>query len=117
MSYIDENLPGNLRLLRLSAGISQEKLASSIHLARSTYSAYENGTKTIDLQTLDALSAFFDINLDSLINYDLSEGLLNKIYFNEQNRYLAGLLSTYQRLSVTSKFLIALKISALEDKK
>ena len=114
---IDRNtLHKNLKLLRTMHSISQEDLSSAIHLARSTYSAYETGAKTPDLQTLDALAALYDISFDSLVNYDLSEGLLNRIYFANDNKEAIDLLNSYQGLSVSSKFLIAQRLDVLLEK-
>ena len=111
-----ETLHKNMRLLRITNDISQEELASTIHLTRSTYSAYESGAKTPDLQTLDALVTLYNISFDSLVNYDLSEGLINRIYFTEDNKDLALLLNTYQSLSVFSKFLISQRVNLLLEK-
>lgn len=116
MTVSPEILHRNLKLLRMAHNISQEELAATIHLARSTYSAYETGTKTPDLQTLDALTAIYDISFDSLVNYDLSEGIINKIYFTGENREMADLLNSYQALSVSSKFLIAQRLDVLLEK-
>lgn len=108
-----EILQRNMRLLRAVQGISQEELADLIHLARSTYSAYETGAKVVDLQTLDALSALYNISLDSLVNHDLSEGLFHRIYLQQENEDLADLLNDYQSLSVASKALIIQRMDLL----
>ena len=111
-----KTLHKNIRLLRTAHGISQEELASTIHLTRSTYSAYESGAKVPDLQTLDALVALYDISFDSLVNYDLSDGLINRICFMEENKELALLLNAYQSLSISSKFLISQRLNLLLEK-
>lgn len=108
-----ETLRKNIKLLRTVRGISQEELSDAIHLARTTYSAYEKGTKPIDLQTLDALSAIYNISLESLVNYDLSEGLFHRIYLMQENESLADLLNDYQGLSVASKALIVQQLDLL----
>ena len=108
-----ETLRKNIKLLRTVRGISQEKLSEAIHLARTTYSSYENGAKPVDLQTLDALSAIYNISLESLVNYDLSEGLFHRIYLMQENEALADLLNDYQGLSVASKALIVQQLDLL----
>lgn len=108
-----ETLQKNMKLLRTARGISQEELADAIYLARSTYSAYETGVKPVDLQTLDALSAIYNISLDSLVNYDLSKGLFHRIYLSRENESLANLLNDYQSLSVASKALIIQRLDLL----
>lgn len=111
-----ELLNKNMKLLRTSIGISQEELAGIIHLTRTTYCAYETGVKPPDLQTLDALAALYNISFDSLINYDLSEGLLHRVCFTSDNEEMKDLLNAYQGLSVSSKFLISQKLDVLLEK-
>lgn len=116
MTVTQEILNKNIRLLRWSKGISQEKLSNAIHLTRTTYCAYETGLKPIDLQTIDALANLYDISFDSLVNYDLSEAPMNRIYFSEENKDLADLLNTYQYLSISSKFLLSHRLDMLQNK-
>jgi len=113
MTISQEILQKNIKLLRHSKGISQEKVAAAMHLARTTYCAYEKGAKQIDMQSIDALSRLYGVSFDSLVNYDLSEGLLNRIYFSEENKELAELLNTYQSLSISSKYLISQRLDVL----
>ena len=106
----------NIRLLRKVKGISQEKLANAIHLTRTTYCSYEKESKPIDLQTIDALARLYDISFDSLVNYDLSEAPMNRVYFVEENKELAELLNAYQYLSIPSKFLLSHRLDMLQNK-
>ena len=76
-----EVLCKNLKLLRTVHGMNQDELAAKIYITRSTYSAYETGSKVPDIQTLDALAAIYNIGFESLVNHDLSKGLLSRIYF------------------------------------
>lgn len=109
-------LQKNIKLLRCACGASQEKVAGVMHLARTTYCAYETGVKQLDLQSIDAIARLYDISFDSLVNYDLSEGLLNRVYFSEENGELAELLNAYQSLSVSSKILIAQRLNMIMEK-
>ena len=99
-------LSSNIKLLRSLRCISQDEMANTIHLARSTYSTYETGAKIPDLQTIDAISSLYGINFEDLVNRDLSKGLLNRIYFDSENAGLARILNDYQSLSVASKNLV-----------
>ena len=56
-----------LKELRQKRGLSQIELAEILHLAQTTISAYENGTRDLDAQTLKQLSEFFDVSVDYLI--------------------------------------------------
>lgn len=116
MTVTQETLQKNIKLLRYTKGASQEKVAGVMHIARTTYCDYENGVKPIDLQSIDALARLYDVSFDSLVNYDLSEGIMNRIYFSEDNKDLAALLNTYQSLSVSSRYLIAQRIAVLMEK-
>lgn len=117
LMHIDKKTVGkNLKLLRTARGISQEELAGSIRIARSTYASYEAGVKIPDLQTLDALSALYDVSFDSMVNYDMTQGLIHRIYFNKDNREIANLLNDFQGLSISSKFLISQKLELLIQK-
>ena len=110
-------LRNNMRLLRITRGISQEDLAMEIHIARSTYSTYETGGKIPDLQTIDALSYLYDISFDSLVNHDLSKGLLQQVYLNlADDGELARILNDYQSLSIASKNIILEKIDTLLER-
>ncbi|MBR1993054.1 MAG: helix-turn-helix transcriptional regulator [Firmicutes bacterium] len=92
------------------------KVANAIYLTRTTYCSYENGTKPIDMQTIDALANLYDISFDSLVNYDLSDGMFHRIYFNEENKDMAEMLNAYQYLSIPSKLLLSQRMDMLRDK-
>ncbi|HIU26567.1 MAG TPA: helix-turn-helix transcriptional regulator [Candidatus Copromorpha excrementigallinarum] len=111
-----KTLSSNIKLLRSLKSISQDEMASTIHLARSTYSTYETGAKVPDLQTIDALSALYGINFEDLVNRDLSRGILNRIYFDRENTALADILNDYQSLSTASKNLVMERIDTLLER-
>ena len=91
---IDLNILGNnIRALRNSRRASQEEVTNFIHITRSTYSSFENGQKVPDLQTLDAICALYDISFDSLVNFDITKGILKRIYFDKCNQDVADLLT------------------------
>lgn len=106
----------NIKMLRNINGLSQEALAHDIFLARSTYSDYENGKKIPDLQTIDALSAYYNIEIDLLLNHDLTTGLLNRIYIETDEKNLSELLNNYQSLSSYSKDLIMERVETLIER-
>ncbi len=110
-----EMISRNLKLLRTIHGISQETLAATICITRSTYSAYETGAKIPDLQTLDALSAIYDIGFESLVNHDLSKGILNRIYFGSEPQ-LAEILNSYESLSIAAKNIVKERLDILLER-
>lgn len=68
------HLPGNLKHLRKSRSLTQAQLAEKIGLKRPLIGAYEEGRSEPKLATLQLLSRFFDVSLDSIVNADLTEG-------------------------------------------
>ncbi len=63
---IYHNVAENLKLLRTLEGVSQQQIAHSIHVNRSTYSYYELEESKPPLDILCALAEYFDVNLGYL---------------------------------------------------
>ncbi len=62
----------NLKLIRKFKKMSQEEVASSLGLTRSTYSGYENGVAQPSIESLIAVSEFHNIPIDDLVKKDFS---------------------------------------------
>ena len=71
---MSDKLAGNLRYLRTTRKpeYSQREFALKLRVSRSTYSRYENGLYIPPLWFLREVATFYDINIDSLINDDLT---------------------------------------------
>lgn len=52
-----------LRYLRKQDGVTQQQLADSLGVAKSTISMYENGQREPDFDTLEAIADFFNVNI------------------------------------------------------
>lgn len=63
----------NLKLLRKRKGFSQEEVAKSLNLTRSSYSGYENGVADPSLETIISFSNFFKVSIDELLKSDFSK--------------------------------------------
>ena len=63
----------NLKFLRKNKKISQEELANSLGLTRSSYSGYENGVAEPNVQNLLKFSEFYGLPVDVLVKKSLSE--------------------------------------------
>lgn len=50
--------------LRLEKGVSQNKLAKALGLTQQAISAYENGLREPDLETLNKIANFFNVSVD-----------------------------------------------------
>jgi len=68
MSYFGKNI----KLLRKRRGRTQDDVAFSLELKRSTLSGYENGVAQPGLETLAAFSRHFNVSIDTLVKTDLS---------------------------------------------
>ena len=66
-------IASNLKLLRKRSGKSQEDLAQTLGLNRSTYSGYENEVAQPSLEMLITISQFHKVSLDELIAKDFSK--------------------------------------------
>jgi transcriptional regulator with XRE-family HTH domain len=53
--------------LREKTGLSQKELSARLGIARTTYAGYENGSREPDLNMLNKLAEYFQVNIDWLI--------------------------------------------------
>lgn len=60
----------NIKLFRLSLGLTQEQLAQKLCGKKSLVSNYENGYSVPDIFTLIKLADIFDVSLDELVGRD-----------------------------------------------
>lgn len=63
----------NIKLLRKRRGRTQDELALSLGMKRSTLSGYENQVAEPGLEALMALAGYFNIAIDTLVKLDLSQ--------------------------------------------
>ena len=63
----------NIKLLRKRLGRTQDDIAFSLKMKRSTLSGYENGIAQPGLEALIAFSRHFKISIDTLVKEDLSK--------------------------------------------
>lgn len=54
--------------LRKARGLTQKDVAAHLSISRQAYANYEAGTREPDLNTLRALSDFFDVSIDYLLD-------------------------------------------------
>src|SRR5689334_13785884 len=70
MAHINKNL----KFLRTQKGLTQKQLAEKLGLKQAAIGAYEEERSTPPLTSLLDISKIFDVNLDALVNQDLSRG-------------------------------------------
>lgn len=63
----------NIKLLRKRLGRTQDDIAFSLNMKRSTLSGYENGIAEPGMEALIAFSRHFKISIDTLVKEDLSK--------------------------------------------
>lgn len=64
---MNEQFIQNLKRLRRAKHLSQDRLAKTLKLSRSTITKYERGEREPDFKTLEMLSDFFDVSVDFLL--------------------------------------------------
>ncbi len=61
----------NIRNLRKSRGLSQEELATRLHVVRQTISKWENGLSVPDSEMLIKLAAVFEVSVSDLLGAEI----------------------------------------------
>lgn len=62
----------NIKILRKRKGRTQDEVAFTLKLKRSTLSGYENGVAQPGIEVLIAFSGYFNISIDTLLKVDMS---------------------------------------------
>ncbi len=57
-----------LKIIRKQRRLNQLKVALDLNISREALSHYENGKRSPDIQMLKALSKYFGVSIDFLIN-------------------------------------------------
>ena len=63
----------NIKLLRKRRGRTQDDMATTLEMKRSTLSGYENEVAQPGIEALLAISAYFNVAVDTLLKVDLSK--------------------------------------------
>lgn len=82
-----------LKDLRVKRGISQEDLARSLNLTKSSICCYEKGLRVPALETLINLADYFEVSVDYLLGRDVlvknkDTKKLEYISFEEYNKLI-----------------------------
>jgi transcriptional regulator with XRE-family HTH domain len=94
--------------LRQDKGLLQKDIAKICGIARTTYSAYEQGTAEADYKTLQTLAKFYGITIDVLLGNDKQDLItMTKEQYNsiiEANETLTDIIkSIYQNKNQSNK--------------
>ncbi|MDA3906401.1 MAG: helix-turn-helix transcriptional regulator, partial [Bacteroidales bacterium] len=63
----------NIKLLRKRKRFTQDEVAQSLSMKRSTLSGYENEVAHPNMQVLITFSDYFNVSIDTLIKVDLTK--------------------------------------------
>ena len=67
MTEYKKFLAGNLRNLRIACGYTQNTVAAALGVARPTYSYYESGQTSPDIETLAKLADIYGVSFTQLV--------------------------------------------------
>lgn len=93
----------NLRLLRESHGISQQKLAEAVGLTQQSINKYENHKIEPDIATLMLIADFFHTSVDYLIGHSDAQGESEGVPVFKLNADEIRLVNQYRQLSLKEK--------------
>ncbi len=83
-------LAERLRILRREMRITQARVAREILVPRVTYTHYELGKRTPDLDTIILLARFYDVSVDYLVGNSDSPTLVPRAYHYLDNTTVSG---------------------------
>ncbi len=94
-------LSKNIKYLRKSDGLTQEKLALKIGVNRAMVGSYEEGRAIPKLTALQTLSHYFNVSLDDLVNKDLSLPLVKSDISGTGLRVLSTMITPENKELIT----------------
>ena len=72
-----------LKILREKRGMSQQHLADELGISRSAVGNYELGTREPDLETLELIADYFNVDMDYLIGKSVIEKRIPILEWND----------------------------------
>lgn len=95
----NDTLSKNVRTLRILHGYTQEEMSQYLHMSRTAYFGLECGGRTPDFRVVCDLSDFYDISLDYLVSFDISEQLLSMLKADREDINAVSFVKRYLSLS------------------
>ena len=93
----------NLKYLRESAGLSQQKLADAVGISQQSINKYENHQTQPDILTLIQIADFFHTTVDFLIGHSEAQVEAEGIPVYRLNAEEVRLIEQYRKLSLKEK--------------
>lgn len=95
-----------LKELRISAGISQQKLADVILVSQQSVNKYENHDIEPDINTLIKIADYFDVSVDYLIGRSNSESSPCQSTYKDISENEFNLIKMFRKLTKKQKELV-----------
>lgn len=115
MYHQQRHIGRNLRLLRHLHNISQDTIADYLNISRSAYRYIEAGERIPTLEMICEIAKFYDISLDYLISFDISEHILSIIRVRTGGTESMEFIKKYLELSCGGKQQVRDRINELLD--
>ena len=93
----------NLKMLRESHGLSQQRLADSVGISQQSINKYENHQTQPDILTLIQIADFFHTSVDFLIGHSEAQAEAEGIPVYRLNAEEVRLIEQYRQLSLKEK--------------
>ena len=84
----------NIEKLRTSKGYTQDKIASVIGVGRTTYNGIKNGNRSLTIEELEKLSAFFNVPISELFDTPRNNEKFRQMYFYILRHFKSGIPKT-----------------------
>ena len=106
----------NLKQLRRSRGISQQKLADLLGISQQSINQYENHSIEPDIDTLSRMASYFETSID----YIVGRTTVSRHVENTEAFYLNGeeaeIIHGYRALNMKEKQCVAMMIDTLVNR-
>ncbi len=86
------NLSDNLKKIRRDNNLSQEDLAEKLGVSRQSVSKWESGLAYPEMDKMIQLCKMFDLNIDELLNQDISDNKDREVRKNKFNKQVDSFL-------------------------
>lgn len=83
----------NLKNLRMSNNLTQQSIANTLNINRSTYNGYEQGVSEPNIETLIKIADYFGCSIDYLVGHQ-TQGLISLEGASEEQQKLIKLVLT-----------------------
>ena len=93
----------NLRKIRVEKGVTQEELARSIGVVRSTICQYEKGKRQIDPATMLKLADYFNVSVDYLLGREERNDLIKRPAYDITDQKLVDFMKLYEVMTEIQK--------------